>query len=82
MLDNRSANTAIYECTCQARACVNKILSVLAVVLGLLVGAILGVSFVTTIVEALIPLIIFAIGVFLAIILIYFFVRCKCRSND
>ena len=82
MLDNRSATLSNSNCSCQSRACVNKILAVLAIALALVVGGILGAQFVTTVIEAIIPLAIFAIGLLLAIILIYFFARCKCRLDD
>ena len=82
MLDNRSSNTTNYTCTCGFRSCVNKILSVLAVALALVVGAVIGATRTATIVEALIPLEIFAVGLALAIVLIFFFVLCKCRNNN
>lgn len=82
MLDNRITDAATYGCTCRTRTCVNVILAVLAIVLALVVGAILGAVFAAAITAAIVPLAIFAVGVLLAIILIYFFVRCKCRAND
>ncbi len=81
MLENRYTDTA-NDCTCAARSCVNKILAVLAIGLALIVGLIIGVTATATIVEALIPLEIFAIGLALAIVLIFFFGRCRCRTKD
>ena len=37
---------------------------------------------VATIIEAMIPLIIFAIGLFIAILLILIFAFCKCRIDE
>ncbi len=82
MLDNRSADFSNNNCSCQARACVNRILAVLAIALALVVGGILGALFAATVIGAIIPLVIFAVGLLLAIILIYFFARCKCRLDD
>ena len=82
MLENRSANSSRYNCSCQSRTCVNIVLGVLAVALALVVGAIIGAQFVTTIIEAIIPLAIFAIGLLLAIILFFIFTRCICRLDD
>ncbi len=80
MFDDRCSSSNY--CSCQTRACVNRVLAILAIVLALVVGAIFGAMMVTMVVEALIPLAIFAIGLLLAIILIYLFVRCRCREEE
>ncbi len=84
MYDDRCSGRNATECSCATRFCVNRVLAVLAIALALVVGAILGAMFVTTIVEAMIPLAIFAIGLALAIVLILIFFGCRCRrySDD
>lgn len=76
---NRCGCNDAAECSCATRFCVNRVVAILAIVLALLVGAILGTMFASTIIEAMIPLIIFAIGVLLAIVLIYVFFGCRCK---
>ncbi len=82
MYDDRCSCTNTAECSCATRFCVNRVLAVLAIALALVVGAILGAMFVTTIVEAMIPLVIFAVGLALAIVLILIFFGCRCRRYN
>ena len=83
MLYNRCVSGNASECSCLTRFCVNRVVAILAIFLALVVGAIIGTMFASTIIEAMIPLIIFAIGLALAIVLIYVFFACKCeRFSD
>lgn len=83
MFNNRCINGNSTECSCLTRLCVNRVVAILAIALALLVGAILGTFFASTFIEAIIPLIIFAVGVLLAIVLIYVFFGCRCfRFTD
>lgn len=82
MLDNRCVTTTSNDCSCRVRMCVNKVICILGFVLALVVGAIIGSQFAVAVLIALIPLIIFAITLLLAIFLIWFFVRCKCNQDE
>ena len=75
---NRCGCSEVAECSCATRLCVNRVVAILAIALALLVGAILGTYFASTFIEAIIPLIIFAVGILLAIVLIYVFFGCRC----
>ena len=78
---NRNTNT-FGGCSCAVRTCVARIVGILAIILGVVVGLIVGAMGVATIIEAMIPLIIFAIGLFIAILLILIFAFCKCRIDE
>ncbi len=76
---NRCGYNDVAECSCATRFCVNRVVAILAIALALLVGAILGTFLASTFIQAIIPLIIFAVGILLAIVLIYVFFGCRCK---
>lgn len=82
MLENKSVTPTSNDCSCRLRMCVNRTICILGFILALVVGAIIGSLFAAIIATALIPLIIFAATLFLAIFLIWLFVRCRCVSNN